>query len=117
MYGDLNHDLATPEWYSDLAALRLHVIVEKDYDCYHDAECRLRQLALAGISQELEYGPPEPVTPTTAENHRADHLGDDDFPDEVGTPGAEAMDTVDGQDSADDEDSMCTTRRGMAGGG
>ena len=31
MFGDLNSGQVAPEWYSDLAALRLQVIVEKDY--------------------------------------------------------------------------------------
>ena len=58
MYADLNPGPVTPEWYDDLEEIRLHVIDEKKYDHFQEAEDCLRQVATADGRQRAETGLP-----------------------------------------------------------
>ena len=58
MYAGLNPGPVTPEWYDDLAAIRLQVLNGKEYDCYQEAEEGIRLVAIAGGKQRTESGHP-----------------------------------------------------------
>ena len=63
MYADLNPGPVTPEWYDDLAAIRIHVLNEKEYDCYQEAEENIRLVAIADGKQGTESGHPTLLDP------------------------------------------------------
>ena len=48
MYANLNPGPVTPEWYADLAAIRLQALDERDYDRYREAEENIRLVVCAG---------------------------------------------------------------------
>ena len=52
MYANLNPGPVTPEWYVDLASVRLQILDEKEYDRYQEAEENLRQVICAGGDPE-----------------------------------------------------------------
>ena len=58
MYANLNPGPVTPEWYEDLAAIRLQVLDEKEYDHYQEAEENIRLVVCAGGEIETMSGHP-----------------------------------------------------------
>ena len=48
MYANLNPGPVTPEWYADIAEIRLHILDEKEYDRYQEAEENIRLVVCAG---------------------------------------------------------------------